>query len=144
MAENYAPLLQASSLIREYVCEIVASDLCMDIYRSLPIDDTVRKLTELVKDARICYIPSKKGIGELTSRNTGMILGGEFFASVEGGIWIKRWQPLGRISEEIDVGELSMSFSRLKARKSPGMDGIMGAMWRNVFLAVPSYIEKLP
>lgn len=62
-----------------------------------------------------------------------MILGGEFFASVEGGIWIK-------IPEEIDVGELSMSFSRLKARKSPGMDGIMGEMWRNVFLAVPSYI----
>lgn len=47
-----------------------------------------------------------------------------------------------RIPVEIDVGELSMRFSRLKARKSPGMDGIMGEMWRNVFLAVPRYREK--
>lgn len=81
--------------------------------------------------------------------------GGETIASWVGyiSLLLKNFFPRSasrlQISEylnsapELERGELVPCFAKLKSRKSPGVDGITGEMWRQVFRIAPEYIESI-
>lgn len=44
---------------------------------------------------------------------------------------------------DLERGELVPCFAKLISRKSPGIDGVTGEMWKQVFRVAPEYVESV-